>query len=120
MLKAFDHVNVRTTNLDGMVAWYGEVLGMHPGWRPPFDFPGAWLYLGDHALIHLVGVETPPEAPSPGLEHIAFRAEGRAAFVAKLEAAGVPMRPAQVPGTDITQINIHDPDGNHIHVDFTD
>ena len=35
-----DHVNVRTANLDNMVAWYGEMLGMNPGKRPNFPFPG--------------------------------------------------------------------------------
>ena len=27
---------------------------------------------------------------------------------------------APVPGAPIVQINLHDPDGNHIHVDFSD
>ena len=51
-LKAFDHVNVRTANLGAMVEWYGRVLGMMPGKRPGFPFPGAWLYLGEDAIIH--------------------------------------------------------------------
>jgi catechol 2,3-dioxygenase-like lactoylglutathione lyase family enzyme len=38
-----DHVNVHTANLDTMVEWYGRVLGMRSGERPPFPFPGAWL-----------------------------------------------------------------------------
>ena len=57
-LLAFDHVNVRTANLAAMVDWYDRVLGMKPGKRPNFDFPGAWLYLGDQALVHLVRVGT--------------------------------------------------------------
>mgnify|MGYP002137710046 CR=1 FL=1 len=29
---------------------------MKAGNRPPFPFPGAWLYTGDHPAVHLVGV----------------------------------------------------------------
>jgi catechol 2,3-dioxygenase-like lactoylglutathione lyase family enzyme len=55
-IRGFDHVNVRTADLEAMVRWYGEVLGMRPGLRPGFDFGGAWLYCGDQALVHLVQV----------------------------------------------------------------
>lgn len=119
MLTGFDHVNVRTANLEGMVAFYGEVLGLKPGHRPDFGFPGAWLYLGDRAFVHLVGVQSPPEAGgNVTLEHFAFRARGLAAFRAKLDAHGVVHSVDEVPGFPVLQVNFHDPDGNHIHVDF--
>lgn len=118
MLQAFDHVNVRTAKLDAMVAWYADVLGMHTGRRPDFGFPGAWLYLGDQALVHLVGVTAEPQSIDPRVEHFALRATGLAAFLAKMEDKGVPVKLAEVPGFGILQVNIHDPDGNHIHIDF--
>ncbi len=118
LLEAFDHVNVRTANLDAMVEWYDRVLGMPTGRRPPFDFPGAWLYLGDQALVHLVGVEAAPASVEPQIEHFAFRASGMEEFLAHLEKEGVGYELAEVPGFGITQVNIFDPDGNHIHVDF--
>jgi catechol 2,3-dioxygenase-like lactoylglutathione lyase family enzyme len=118
-VNAFDHVNVRTANLDAMVAFYGEILGLHPGKRPDFKFPGAWLYLGDQAYIHLVGVAKAPEAGgNVTLEHFAFRATGLAAFREKLDARGIPHSVDAVPGFPVVQVNFHDPDGNHIHVDF--
>ena len=80
MLTAFDHVNVRTSRLDEMIAWYGDVLGMKTGPRPDFSFPGAWLYLGDNAVVHLVGEKVERRAEDPKLEHVAFRAKGLAAF----------------------------------------
>ena len=118
-LTRFDHVNIRTVRLEAMVAWYGEVLGLHPGPRPDFAFPGAWLYLADIAVIHLVGVETAP-APGPSLtlEHFAFRATDMAGTRARLDAAGVAYTVDPVPGFPVVQINLHDPDGNHIHLDF--
>ena len=36
-----DHVNVRTNQLDAMIGWYTDVLGMRTGARPDFPFPGA-------------------------------------------------------------------------------
>lgn len=118
-LTAFDHVNLRTANLDGLVTWYCDVLGFRSGARPAFPFPGAWLYLGDNALIHLVGVsEAPISGGDIALEHFAFRATNMAAFQGRLEARGIAYTVDPVPGFPIVQINLHDPDGNHIHVDF--
>ncbi|MBU2532972.1 MAG: VOC family protein [Alphaproteobacteria bacterium] len=114
-----DHVNVRTANLEKMVAWYGEMLGMKPGKRPNFPFPGAWLYTGDDAAVHLIGVEkAPPGQDDLQLEHFAFQATGFKALKARLDAAGERYNVNPVPGAGITQINVWDPDGNHIHVDF--
>lgn len=117
-LKAFDHVNVRTTRLQAMVDWYGQVLGMHPGKRPPFAFGGAWLYLGEQALVHLVEVKEPPKVERPGLEHFALSARGLGDFLAALKARGERHEIAVVPGFGIIQVNVWDPEGNHIHIDF--
>ena len=117
-LKAFDHVNVRTANLGAMVEWYGRVLGMMPGKRPGFPFPGAWLYLGEDAIIHLVGVEDEPASVEPKIEHFAIRAEGLEDFLTHLKAEGVEARVGVIEDFGITQVNVFDPDGNHIHIDF--
>ena len=53
-IERLDHVNVVTTRLDEMVTWYQTVLGLTLGPRPNFPFPGAWLYAGDHPVVHLV------------------------------------------------------------------
>lgn len=115
-----DHVNIRTANLEAMTHWYTDVLGLTEGWRPPFQFPGAWLYAGDDAIVHIVAVDAEPGS-DPGdlkLEHFAIRGDDLAEMRARLAATGTPAREVEVPGTTILQINIHDPDGNHIHVDF--
>ncbi len=118
-LKAFDHVNVRTTRLEDMVEWYGNILGLRPGKRPDFNFPGAWLYLNDTAVVHLVGVQKEPLiGANPALEHFAFRAEGLDEFVDKLKRRGIDHTVDPVPGVPILQVNLRDFDGNHIHVDF--
>jgi catechol 2,3-dioxygenase-like lactoylglutathione lyase family enzyme len=118
MLEGFDHVNVRTADLEAMIGWYRDVLGLQPGPRPPFSFNGAWMYLGDRALVHLVEVARKPEALEPGFEHIAFRARGLGEFLARLKAGGVPYKVGVVPGFGIIQVNVWDPDGHHLHIDF--
>jgi catechol 2,3-dioxygenase-like lactoylglutathione lyase family enzyme len=115
-----DHVNIRTANLREMRDWYVRVLCLKEGWRPAFPFPGAWLYDGDDPIVHLVGVERAPGANAGDLrlEHFALQGDDLEAMRARLQAESVSSREARVPGTDLLQINIHDPDGNHIHVDF--
>lgn len=118
MLKTLDHVNIRTSEWETLAAWYEEVLGMKRGWRPPFPFPGAWLYVGESPYVHLVAVETQPGVSQVTLEHFAFSATGLADFVSRLDARGERYERTPVPGTDIVQINLWDPEGNHLHVDF--
>lgn len=116
-----DHVNIRTAQLGAMRAWYAEALGMTDGWRPPFPFGGAWLYAGDDPVVHLVEVDARPDADAGDvrIEHFALSVDGDLdAFRRRLGDAGVEIMEAAVPGTNIVQLNIHDPDGNHIHVDF--
>lgn len=118
-ITAFDHVNIRTSNLKAMMHWYEDTLGLISGERPDFGFPGAWLYLGDQAIVHLIEVDTDPKAGNNlTLEHFALKATDLAAFTKHLEDRGVPYRAGKIASLGITQINILDPDGNHIHVDF--
>lgn len=53
-----------------------------------------------------------------GLEHFAFRATGMRKFRENLDARGIDYTIDPVPDFPIVQINLHDVDGNHIHVDF--
>ncbi len=120
-IDRLDHVNLRTTRLDALIDWYTNVLGLRQGARPEFRFPGAWLYAGDAAVVHLVGIDAAPGAGSEAalkLEHFAFSATGRADFEAKLEALGERYERTPIPSFGLVQINLWDPDGNHLHIDF--
>jgi len=116
-VTAFDHVQIMTSNVEAMTKWYQDVLGLKKGWRPNFSVGGVWLYLGDAPYVHLVESSKPYDEGR--IEHFAFRAAGLAAFREVLDAHGITPRESPVPGTEIVQFNIRDPDGNHIHVDFT-
>jgi catechol 2,3-dioxygenase-like lactoylglutathione lyase family enzyme len=119
-LAALDHVNVRTCNLERMTGWYSRILGMTSGERPGFSFPGAWMYVGEKPVVHLVGVDRslPAHQEELRLEHFALSANGLGDFLAHLKAEQVDYKMAKVPDFPIVQVNIWDPDGNHIHIDF--
>src|SRR5882724_5818964 len=100
MLERLDHVNVRTANLAGLARFYTDVLGMRQGERPPLGFPGAWLYAGERAVIHLVGVAEQPQPEGDlRLEHFAFSARGLSEFLARLEQLGIDFTQSRQVGT---------------------
>ena len=120
-IKALDHVNVRTTQLETMIAWYSDVLGLVKGPRPNFASEGAWMYAGDAPVVHLVAIDGAPGVGSEvalKLEHFAFSASGRAAFEARLKAHGAEYKAVPIDAIGMVQLNVWDPDGNHIHIDF--
>ncbi len=120
-LSKLDHVNIRTTDLAGMIAWYTDILGLENGFRPNFSMAGAWMYLGDTPAVHLVLIDSEDAVGSERdlkLEHFAFSATGRAAFEEKLNATGQRYEANPIPQINIVQFNVWDPDGNHIHIDF--
>jgi catechol 2,3-dioxygenase-like lactoylglutathione lyase family enzyme len=119
MIERLDHVNVRTSNLERLVEFYTKVLGLRQGERPPLGFPGAWLYAGNAPVIHLVGVAEPPRPEGAlRLEHFAFKASGLREFTARLERLKVDFKRSRQAGTGNVVINLWDPDGNRMHVDF--
>ena len=70
--------------------------------------------------VHVVAVDDPPiaYAADQQLEHYAFAATGLADFLAHLRAEKVAYYCRVLPATETRQINFHDCDGNHLHVDF--
>lgn len=121
-IRKLDHINLRTTQLDEMIAWYSDILGLRAGDRPNFGFPGAWMYAGDAAVVHLVGIDGAAGVGSEAelkMEHFALTATGAAAFEARLKATNTQYRRAVLEDIRIAAFNVWDPDGNHIHVDFS-
>jgi catechol 2,3-dioxygenase-like lactoylglutathione lyase family enzyme len=117
-LSSLDHVNIRTANLAPMSAFYESVLGLSKGPRPPFSFGGAWHYCGGIAAVHLVEVRKAPAGKEPRLEHFAFRAKGMKTFLEKLRQEEITFDIRVVPESGIQQVNVSDPDGNHIEIQF--
>ena len=113
-----DHVNIRTARLDEMRRFYADILGLDDGQRPDFGFDGAWLYLGDKAAVHLVPAKKTPAARDPGIEHFAFRSLGAVGMVKKLQKNGIGFNVLARKKIGVLQINLYDPDGNHIELAY--
>ena len=116
-IEKLDHVNLRTTRLDELIAWYGDILGMEPGPRPDFPFPGAWLYAGGHPVIHLVETDSKP-GPTGAIDHVAWIAVGYDEMKERLEQKSVSFKLMDVPSSPVRQIFIHDPNGVRLELNF--
>ena len=135
-LTKLAHFSIRTTDLERSCAFYERILGFRRGYRPPFDFPGAWLYMGDderdYGTVHIIGVDPDNAAglsaylgakslPASGtgtLDHIAFLATGVQQMWATLRAEGIPWRDRTVPSLGLHQVFIEDPSGVTIELNY--
>ena len=82
-VAGMNHFTILTDNLDQTLAFYDEHLGLKPGARPPFTFPGAWLYAqgGNEAILHIIaGVERKVLVKGV-IDHMAFTGRDLAATV---------------------------------------
>jgi len=116
-----DHYNVSTRNLGDTIRFYEDVLGLVNGPRPPFDFPGAWLYSEGHPVLHLNDIsptDTPQQPYSGVIDHIAFGSRGFEAAKRHLEHKGISFRINQVPNSRRWQIFVRDPNNVLIELNF--
>jgi catechol 2,3-dioxygenase-like lactoylglutathione lyase family enzyme len=119
-IDRFQHINIRTPDIDRARDFYVRALGLRVGDRPPFASAGYWLYLEDQPVVHLVQIG-PDETRAPGsgrLDHVAFHAVDLEGTRQQLDAAGIPFREDVVPRDHTVQIFIHDPDGLKIELNF--
>ncbi len=116
-----DHFNIRTRDLKGTVGFYQDILGLENGARPNFAFPGAWLYSEGRAVVHLVDISPTDEAQKPDsgvVHHVAFISRDFAGMKQRLQARGVEFEARQVPGGELWQIFIRDPNGVMIELNY--
>ena len=116
-----DHYNVSTRKLGDTVRFYEEVLGFKNGPRPPFDFPGAWLYSEGHPVLHLNDISPTDKRQPPDsgvIDHVAFGSRGFDALKQHLTQKGVSFRVNQVPNSPRWQIFLADPNNVLIELNF--
>ncbi|HPW12474.1 MAG TPA: VOC family protein [Thermomonas sp.] len=131
------HFSVRTTSIEASRRFYTEVLGFREGYRPPFEFPGLWLYSGgdeaDYGVVHLIGSDRDdPDGlvrylgdkdaaslhGSAAVDHLAFLATGLEDMRGRLQRAGLPTRERTVPDLGLHQVFVEDPSGITIELNF--
>ncbi len=135
-VETLDHFTIVTADLDTSVAFYTDVLGLENGKRPDLGFPGAWIYAGDKAVVHLLGSDGADMMAKGGItggsangedagpqgtgsiHHVAFRATGIDDYVSRLKAANISHKENEVPGWPLKQVFLHDPDGVTIELNF--
>ncbi len=117
-LEFIDHYNVVTTDAAASAKFYVDVLGMQIGNRPPFKFPGAWVYAGDQPVLHLVELDKIPEGTGV-VDHISFRCTGYGDIKERLEKHSVEYEERVVPKFGLTQLFIQTPDGLKLELTFT-
>ncbi len=114
-----DHFTILTDRLEETQAFYAKTLGLAPGPRPDFRFPGLWLYAGGAPVLHVVGVDALPDPAKGVLDHMAFRGEGMMALLKTLRAMDVPYRVSRTPAPWVQwQVFFKDPNGADVEVDY--
>lgn len=116
-----DHFNIRTRRLADTVRFYEEVLELKKGDRPNFAFPGAWMYSEGKAVVHLVDISSTDEQQKPNsgvVHHVAFASRGFAGMKQRLKSKGLPFDVREVPGVDVWQIFVTDPNGVMIELNY--
>lgn len=117
-IAGMNHFTVLTDDVAATVGFYRDLLGLADGPRPAFGFPGAWLYAGKEAVLHVVGGRPRSELRAGVIDHMAFSATGLAATLAALAARGVAYDCRQLPGGGLWQVFFHDPNGAKVELDF--
>ena len=138
MAYSLNHFSIRTTDLDATRVFYETVLGLTVGPRPPFPFPGLWLYNGDHAstanaMVHVIGMDkNDPEGlkqylgdrdvsslhGTGAVDHIALMAAGLEGMLEKIKRLGVPCRERTVLAIGLHQLFLDDPCGLVIELNY--
>jgi catechol 2,3-dioxygenase-like lactoylglutathione lyase family enzyme len=135
---SLNHFSIRSTDLPACERFYGEALGLTVGPRPPFPFPGLWMYAGDtavtsNAVVHIIGIDAKdPEglkqylgdrqetslSGSGAVDHIAFFNTGLAEMQARFSRLGILVRERTVPSLGLHQLFLDDPNGVVIELNF--
>ena len=130
-LTKMEHYLVLTDDLEKTRQFYCEALGMRVGPRPPLEFPGYWLYVGDTPCIHVAewqtytahshkqGIPVSTRGAGTGsLDHIAFNADDFDEVLARLERQGITPGKNIVRGTPLRQLFLKDPNGVKIEINI--
>ena len=116
-----DHFNIRTRDLNSTVHFYQDIMGLEKGPRPNFAFPGAWMYSEGKAVVHIVDISKTdePQKPDSGVvHHVAFVSRGFDGMKQRLSSKGMPFDARQVPGGELWQIFVNDPNGVMIELNY--
>ncbi len=114
-----DHINIHADDLDAARDFLLKVLPLEQGFRPPFDFPGYWLYLDGKPIIHMQ-----TRAGGMGgrgwIDHLAFAPFDFEAERKRLDDLGLAYAVGGIPGTGIRQLFVTGPQGLKLELQCPD
>jgi catechol 2,3-dioxygenase-like lactoylglutathione lyase family enzyme len=117
-VMGMNHFTVLSDDLEETRKFYCDLLGFKVGPRPPFNFPGWWLYVGDTPILHVIGRDRLDETRAGVIDHMAFTATDLPGTVEKLKKAGVEYDLRRLAGGGIWQLFFFDPHGGKVEFDF--
>ena len=121
-VTAMNHFTVLTDDLPATLAFYEDHLNLKPGARPPFTFPGAWLYAdagkGPDPILHIVAGIKKERLVKGVLDHMAYSGAGLAAAVEKLKKRNIAYELRRLPDYGTWQLFFFDPNNAKIEIDF--
>lgn len=117
-VTTMNHFTILTDDVSRTVRFYADLLGLEDGPRPPFAFPGAWLYAGGVPILHVIGERPKSELRAGVIDHMAFTANGLAATVEKLRARRLDYDLRRLVGREQWQLFFFDPNGARVELDF--
>ena len=121
-VTGMNHFTVLTDDLPATLAFYEEHLNLKPGARPPFTFPGAWLYAdggkGPTPILHIIAGVNKERLVKGVIDHMAFSGAGLAAAVEKLKRKNIKYELRKQVGSGTWQLFFHDPNDAKIEIDY--
>lgn len=117
-ISGMNHFTVLAKDLEATKAFYMGILGLSEGFRPDLGFPGAWLYCGKEAVLHIIAGRALPADPRGVLDHMAFSAHDLRATTAKLKSSGVAYDLRRQNESGTWQLFCFDPNGARVELDF--
>ena len=121
-VTAMNHFTILTDNLPATLAFYEEHLNLKPGARPPFKFPGAWLYAdggrGKDPILHIIAGKEKKDLVKGVIDHMAFSGTGLTAAVEKLKTKDIKYELRKQVGSGTWQLFFFDPNDAKIEIDF--
>ncbi len=117
-ISDMNHFTVLTQDLDATRQFYIDILGLKEGFRPDLGFPGAWLYCGDRAVLHVIAGRPLPNPPAGVLDHMAFSANDLPRTVATLKANDIEYNLRKQNDSGVWQLFCFDPSGARVELDF--
>ena len=119
-ITGLDHFAILSSDKERTQRFYEEIVGLEVGFRPPdLSFPGLWFYAGGVPILHVVFERPIPTRETGAVDHLSFKAEGRAEVMAsRLSERGIPFSMRTLERTGITQIFLRDPDNVGIEFNY--